>query len=514
MAVRTFAAIDVGSYELGMKIFEFPANSGMREIDYVRRSIELGTETYQRGKIGKEHMDEMCAVLNDFANIMKTYKIDDYKAYGTSAIRETKNTVVVAEQIKLRTGIKIEAISNSEQRFLHYKAAASKGDIFNNFISEGCAIVDIGGGSIQISLFENDALVTTQNIRLGVLRVADIMSTLNPSTKDARCILNEHIDNQLQIFAQLYLKDLNIKNIILIDDYISQALNGLNLESRTMTAEQFRNRADALNDMSSEQISKMYGLPEEANPFLPISVAIVERMLNITGAKKIWSPGVSLCDGMAYEYGQKEKLLKDPHNFENDIIECAKVISRRYCGNLERNAFMENVALLLFDATKKIHGMSKREKLLLRIATLLNDCGRYVSIDAGAECGYDIIMATEIIGLSHAEREIVANAVRFNKVDFKYYKELASQTLLTKSNYLKIVKLSALLRLADGICRSYRVKIEEVKCTLKDDELAVTVFAPENIELEKGFFYRKASLFEETFSIRPVIKHGKRRRGI
>lgn len=514
MAIRTFAAIDLGSYELGMKIFEFTSKGGMNEIDYVRRGIELGTDTYQTGIISKEHMDEVCDVLSDFSEIMKTYRVEDYKAYGTSAIRETKNTVIVTEQIKLRTGIKVDVLSNSEQRFLHYKAAASKGEIFNDFISEGCAIVDIGGGSIQISLFHNDALVTTQNIRLGVLRIMDMLSKLNPATKDVDGVLNELIDNQLQLFAQLYLKNLNIKNIILIDDYISQTLYHLKSTDKVMSTEVFDKTFGDVRSMNAEQIARKYEIAEESASYLPIAVAIVSRVLAITKAQKVWSPGVSLCDGMAYEYGIKQNLLKDSHDFENDIIECAIVTNKRYRGNTDRNKLMEKTACDLFDATKKIHGMSRRDRLLLRIAALLNDCGRYVSIDAGAECGYAIIMATEMIGLSHAEREIVANIVRFNKVDFKYYNELASQTLLTRSNYLKIAKLSALLRMADGICRSYKVKCQEVKYALKDDLLTITVFADEDIELEKGFFGGKSQLFEETFSIRTVIKNGKRRKGL
>lgn len=509
MTVRTFAAIDVGSYELGMKIFEFTSKGGMKEIDYIRRSIDLGTQTYQSGKISRENMDELCKVLSDFSSIMKMYKVDAYKAYGTSAIRETKNTLVITEQIKLRTGIKIDVLSNSEQRFLHYKAAASKGEIFGNFIREGCAIVDIGGGSIQISLFDNESLVTTQNMRLGVLRTMDTLSKLKPTTKDMDHVLSELIDNQLDIFANLYLEGRDIKNIILIDDYISMLLD--NSDNRMFKAKYFIEKAKELRHMNAAQIAKMYKVPEESAAYLMPAVALVKRVLRITGAENIWSPGVSLCDGMAYEYGQKENLLCEDHDFENDIIECATVMSKRYRGNEARNKLIENVAMQLFDATKKIHGMTKREKLLLRIVALLNDCGRYISIDAGAECGYDIIMATEMIGLSHAEREIVANVVRFNKVEFRYYNDLAAQTLLTKNNYLRIVKLSALFRLADGVCRSYNNKINDVKYTLKGDELIISVNSNESIELEQGFFDRKASLFEEAFSITPVLKIGKSR---
>ena len=507
MAVRMFAAIDVGSYELGMKIFEFSNKGGMKEIDSIRHSIELGTDTYQTGLIDMDHMDELCDVLSDFSSIMKSYKVDDYKAYGTSAIRETKNTEIVREQIKLRTGIRVDVLSNSEQRFLHYKAAAIKGSRFDEFIREGCAIVDIGGGSIQISLFDNDALVTTQNIRLGVLRAQDMLAALQPKTRDVEGILKELIDNQLQVFKKLYLKGRTIKNLILIDDYISAMLYHMGSKDRSFTSDRFRRITDEMKTMSPGDIARTYGISEETVPLLLPAVVLISRVLKITKAENIWSPGVSLCDGMAYEYAEKEKLVHYRHDFENDIIACAKVMSKRYLGNEERNELIEKVACDLFDATRKIHGMGRRDKLLLRITSLLNDCGRYISIEAGAECGYEIIMATEMIGLSHAEREIVANIVRFNKMQFKYYDELAMVSLIDKASYLKIAKLSALFRISDGVCRSYRTKVNDVRFSVKGNELVINVYTVDDINLEQGFFFRKASLFEEVFSIKPVLKY-------
>ena len=506
MAVRTFAAIDVGSYELGMKIFEFTNKGGMKEIDSIRHSIELGTDTYQNGIISTSRMDELCDVLSDFSSIMKSYKVDDYRAYGTSAIRETKNTTIVTEQIKLRTGIRLDVLSNSEQRFLHYKAAALKGSRFEEFIREGCAIADVGGGSIQISLFDNDALVTTQNIRLGVLRAMDMLAALQPRTRDIESILRELIDNQLQVFKKLYLKGRTIKNLILIDDYISAMLYHMGSKDRSFTAERFKEMYSKMRSTSKEEISGMYGLDEETVPLLLPAVSIVSRIIRITKAENIWSPGVSLCDGMAYEYAEKEKLVHYRHDFENDIIECAKAMSKRYQGNEERNELIERVVVDLFDDTRKIHGMGKRDKLLLRIASILSDCGRYISIEAGAECGYDIIMATEIIGLSHTEREIVANIVRFNKMQFMYYNEIAAQSMLDRASYSRIAKLSAMFRIADGICRSYRAKVNDVRFSVKGNELVINVYTVDDIDLEQGFFFRKASLFEEVFSIKPVLR--------
>ena len=141
MGIRTFAAIDVGSYELTIKIFEFSGKNSMREIDCVSKRLDLGSDTYAMGKISNEKMDELCRTLKDFSDIMKAYKVESYKAYGTSAIRETENSTIVLDRIAQRTGIKVEILSNSEQRFMGYKSVASKGEGFRKVIEIGRAHV-------------------------------------------------------------------------------------------------------------------------------------------------------------------------------------------------------------------------------------------------------------------------------------------------------------------------------------------------------------------------------------
>lgn len=507
--MKTFAAIDVGSYEVAMKIFELSASRGIKQIDHIRHRIELGTDTYHTGKVSPARMDELCDVLSKFEKIMKSYKVDAYKAYGTSAIRETDNTTVVIEQIKLRTGIKVDVLSNSEQRFMHYKAVASRGAIFEEMMKRSCAIVDIGGGSIQISLFEKDALVTTQNIRLGVLRVKDMLSSLRARTIDYVQLLGELIDNQLESFKSLYLDDRKICNIIVVDDYISRAMKSLRCQDDIVSYREFKELIGKYRNKPVEYITGSMGIDEESAVLLPQSIVLIDKIADMMGASTLWVPGVCLSDGIAYEYAENNKLLSVSHDFEGDIMAAAEVLCRRYGGNIERNRLVEEVALSIYDDTRKIHKMGKRERLLLRIAAMLSDCGKYISLEAAAECGYEIIMATEMIGLSHVEREIIANVVRYNKVAFEYYKDRATQTLLDKDAYLIVAKLTAIFRVADGICRSYRIKLKGIKTSVKDGEFIISIDSDEDFSLEKGFFYRKSDLFEEVFALKPVIRNRK-----
>lgn len=95
------------------------------------------------------------------------------------------------------------------------------------------------------------------------------------------------------------------------------------------------------------------------------------------------------------------------HDFDADVISAARNLSARYMSYSPHIDALTQMATLIFDTMKKIHGLGKRERLLLQVAAILHDCGKYISLANGPLCSYDIIMASEIIGLTHMEREIV-----------------------------------------------------------------------------------------------------------
>ena len=503
MNIQTFAAIDIGSFELTMKIYEFSGKNPMREVDYISRRLDLGTDTYSRGKISNDKMDELCRTLNEFRDIMKTYRVEEYHVCATSAIRETENITIVQDQIAQRTGMNIEVLSNSEQRFLDYKAVAARGEAFRRIIQEKTAILDIGGGSIQLSLFENEKLVSTQNLRLGVLRIYEFLNRYAQKSSQYENIIDEMAMAQLEIYKKLYLKDREIKNLIVIDDYISPiALRRArgDVSKTVISTEEFATILEQLKNKSF--------FTEESTPLIFISAVLINRIAELMEAKSIWMPGASLCDGMAYEYAEKMKMFQGEHDFEEDIIACAMNISKRYMGSRKRAETLENISITIFDAMKKIHGLKKRERLYLRLAAILHDCGKYISMVNIGETSYQIIMATEIIGLSHTEREIVANVVRFNHSPFVYYGQQTTRGL-DRDAYMIVAKLTAILRLASGMDRSHKQKLSGLKGTLKDNQLLLTIDIQEDITLEKGFFEDREEFFKEVFSIKPVLKQYK-----
>lgn len=509
MSCIMFAAIDVGSYEVNLKIYELSARKGIRVVNHVRHRMELGKDAYATGRIGTDLVDELCRVLLDFQRIMKEFGVEGYRACATSAIRETRNNLVLLDRIYLKTGIRLEVLSNSEQRFIGYKSIASNSERFQEIIEKGTAIVDVGGGSIQISLFDKDNLVTTQNIRLGTLRLRERLADVAERTVRYASVIEELLNNEMRTYRKLYLKDRNIRYMLLVGNYIEYINQYIHKdrEINQITKEEFITFYDEFIKKGQMAMASEMGISTENSSLLLPTLVIYKRLLEETGAENVVILGMDLGDGLAYDFAEKKKILKPKHNFENDIIEAARNIAKRYHTNKNHTLVMEKNALAIFDKLKSVHGLGRRERLLLQIAVLLHDCGKYINMAQSSECSYNIIMATEIIGLSHVEREIVANVIRFNSGDILPFEELAVSSILDRNEYMTIVKLTAILRVANALDRSHKQKIKDIRVNLKDNHtMQILVDTTEDLTLEQALFMEKSEFFEEVFSIRPILK--------
>ena len=172
MAIHTFAAIYIGSYEVSLKIFEISARKNIRKIDYIRSRIELGRDAYSRGVIGYELVEALCDTLEQFTKIMKEYQVDGYEAYAAAALRDVSNELFILDQIRIRTGLTVHVLSNSEHRFISYKSVAMRSE-FEEMIKTGAAVVDVGGGGMQITIFSKGKVITTQHLGLGTIRMQE-----------------------------------------------------------------------------------------------------------------------------------------------------------------------------------------------------------------------------------------------------------------------------------------------------------------------------------------------------
>lgn len=506
MAYQMFAAINVGSSDISMKIFEITAKWGFREIDCISHILELGSDTYRLGYVGNEKINELCDCLMKFKNKMKEYDCKEYRAYATSAIREASNSLLIIEQIELRTGIKVEILSNSEHRFMMLKGCASTMKDFDEITSKNTALLDMGAGSIQISLFEKQLLTATQNIKIGSIRVRDMMSGIESRVTNGDEVIEEYVQNELSTFNTMYLGDKNIKNVIAIGDEI-QALQKIAPELKIknlLTKEQMDYIYEKILNASPQDLALHYGIPFERATLIRPAIIVYRILVETTKADEVFLHDINLCDGIVADYMDTTRKYAIGRKFEEDILASALAMAKRYKSNKTHVMYVSNLALAIFDAMKKQHGMNRTQRLQLEIACILHDCGKFINMQNVANNSYNIIMSTEMVGLSHKEREEVANAVRYNTMYLPAYQYVKDS--LGDASYTTVAKLTAILRVANALDRSHKQKVEKFNMQVKDKKLIIVVDTINNITLESGLFKEKADFFEQIYGIRPVLK--------
>lgn len=506
MGISPYAAIVIGSKNMLMKVYEISGGKGFRTVDEIRYEYELGKEAYFTRKITFAQIEEICNVLMEFQQRMREYAITEFRCYATSAIRNAKNQVSVLNQIKIRTGVDVIMLSNSELRFLMYKGIQVLDIDFNKIIEKNTAILDIGSGSVQVSLFDKQALYMTQNLDIGTVKVRGFLESVENNVLDYISVLEEYIQYEFDMFKSGYLKDKDIKNVIAIGDEIKN-INRLIPElhlTDTMSYEQILYIYKKIKKASYQDIALKYGLSiEDARMVLP-SVLIYKTFLERSKADTVYICATNLCDGSVVDYAQETKKIKLSHDFYQDIVASAKYIGKRYRYSKVHAQYITDLALEIFDKTKKFHGLIQRDRLILEISAILHDIGKYVNLNDPGKNGYQLIMSTEIMGLSHREREEVANIVLYNTQELPDTDEL--DTAFWREEYLRIAKLSSILRLANALDRGHKQKLEKCSMTRKGKELIISLETNQDITLEITRFSKKAETFSEFTGITPVLK--------
>ena len=505
MKICTFAATYIGSSEVSLKIYEISPKRGIKEIDYIRSRIDLGKDAYTTGKIGYELVEALCNTLADYKKIMDTYKVDAYEVYAASVLRDTQNMLFILDQIRIRTGLQVRILSNSEHRFMSYKAIAMYEE-FEKLVQKGAAFVDIGGGSMQGTVFTSGKVVTTQHLALGTMKIREQLERRSANIKQYEQQIEELVYKELEVFKSLYMENVKIKYLIITGEYTSELVHkiGKKQDDNTVEAIKVTSYLKHFVDRSAEEITEELNLPSEYDALLIPYMMILKCMANGIGAERIWAPGTNVSDGIAYDYAQKMQLIKGAHDFNADILSAARGLAERYMSFMPHVEALMQMSDLIFDTTKKIHGLGRREKLLLEVSAILHDCGKFISIANGPQCSYDIIMASEIIGLSHKEREIVANVVLYRNHKLPPYEVLADR--LDRESYLLVAKLAAILNVANAMDRSHKQKFKNIKAVIKGKELVITIETEGDASLEKALFDTRAGNFEDIFSMKPVIK--------
>ena len=505
--MQTFGAIYIGTYEMSLRVYEVSTKKQYKELDFVRVGLDLEKDIQKYDKVSDKTIDVISDGLNGFKDVMDGYGVRDYVVNISPAIKFASNKIFLLEQIYNRTGMRIKALSNSEQKYLDL-FALTESDNYDQMAQEGIIIVDVGGNSLQITLVYEGEMITTQHVFVSSVKIKENLRHLDMATDSPETLIEAVVGKEINAFKQLFKEFINIKHLVIIGDYISDAIKKAEKKNndKTFTREKFLSAMDKVVKGRRKRVSsdslEYRNSDSLAESFIIIYYGIVQNLVT----EDVTVMGTTTHEGIFLNYCYENKVLKKNHNFEDDVRTECMHMAMRYRNDPVHDDAINMVAMEIFDATKKLHGLNKRDKLLLEVAVMLHDCGRFVGLEERAQSSYDIILASEIIGISHEERKIVANVAKYNRTDLPAFDEMQGISL---EAYIKIAKLAAIIKLAAALDSTSNQNVKAVKCTVKGDNLLVTVDTVADITIEKIDFNDRTELFEEVFNLKPVIKENR-----
>ncbi|MHC1720420.1 MAG: HD domain-containing protein [Clostridiaceae bacterium] len=503
------AAIELGPHALNMKIVEIGKNMDVKILENLRHPITLGQDTFATGKVSFETLTETCEILKGFNKLMADYKVKEYRAIATVAVREASNREYIVDQIRLKTGIKIEVIENSIERHYSFNAVKERLQNFEELRREGCIVADIGSGSIQVSILSSGNLEESLNIKMGALRIMKMLSVLEGRTLNFPKVMEEFITGKIDT-VNFFRYQKSFKNIVLIGGDV-RIINKLLLAARSdesrgyILKESFEKLYNEFLYKTDQYMKTELDLPQVSAEILLPTMMIFKKILEITKADKFYTPLVSPLDGLISGMCKTSLGFGGTAEDDKDIISQARSIAKRYQYDEAHSRDVEKKSLFLFDEMCKLHGLEKKERLLLQLAAILHDCGKFISLNSHYIHSYDIISASEILGISSRELEIIANIARYHSTMVPEQSH-PNFSKLDEQSKLITAKLTAIIRIADSLDRSHKQKIYEIKVSLDKDRLVIKAGTLEDALLEQWTFEDKAEFFKMVFGVVPELK--------
>ncbi len=501
---KTVAAIDVGSNALRMVVAEVLPDGTTNTLERLRRAVRLGQDTFRRGRLGSKSMRAAVSVLRDYKQTLELYRVELIRAVATSAVREAVNADTFLDQIFMATGLNIEVIATSEESRLNVSAVRQALGGALGAKNEDSLIADVGGGSTLLTVIKDGEIATSQSLRLGSIRLQEMLSTSEESSDRSGELLRYHIGNVVAT-AQGSLPLRNIKSFVGVGGDARFAADKIGKSTPSddlsrVSVEDFNKLVARCGRYSAEELARHYGLPFADAETLNPALLVYQILLRKTKAREIVVSRTSMRDGLLLELARHVTGQED-EDILAGVIQSAVTLAEKYRVDPEHARTVADLSLRIFDELLPEHGLGSRPRLLLRIAALLHEIGGFVSSQAHHKHGYYLIIHSEIFGLSPAEVRLVAHIARYHRRSVPKPSHLDYMSLPRESRVV-VNKLAAILRVADAMSRGRVHRKSKFEFQRGDDEFIITIPGVSDLILEQRAIANKGDLFEDVYGMR------------
>ncbi len=497
-------AIDIGSNAIRFYVVETGGGSPYRVIENLREPIRLGGDVFLTGRIREENLRRAEAAFRRFRLLLKSHGVQTVRAVATCATREASNADLLLSRLERASGIRIEVINGDEEARLIAQAVGKKIPLAR----KSALIVDLGGGSVEITFVENGRITSTDSHNFGAVRLLDMLSSAEDDVRSGGQLLNEYMELiSLKLSrrgngrrASLFIATGgNIESIAAIPDVGAEPHPEYE-DTVRIKAGNLRRLMEELSGMSLKSRMERFGLREDRADVILPACFVYHRIAELNGSEEILVPRVSLKDGVVQEILEQQKGAEHFLDLREQVgVSCRGLIAR-YKLDLKHSEKVADLAMQLYDGTESLHGYGKQERIYLEAAALLHDIGYFISMQKHHKHSHYIIANTEIVGLSPTERLVVAGVARYHRKAIPGAHHPEIETLPKREREI-VWALSSILRIADALDKEHVGAIRSIDCRLENGSLVLRAASRKSCRLEALGIKNNASMFREHFGV-------------
>jgi exopolyphosphatase/guanosine-5'-triphosphate,3'-diphosphate pyrophosphatase len=459
----TFAAIDIGSNSCRLKIARVAAHQ-LKTLHEDREVTRLGASVFECGLLSPQAMAATLQALKRFQRAVQARGVDQIRVVATSAMRDARNGPVFQAMVKAETGWEMEVISGLEEaRLIHLGVMGSGEGQAELEFEPGAAgrvlLVDLGGGSCEITLSEHKRIQETVSVPLGAVRLTEEFLPADPAPAEGLARMRQLIARELRQ-AQSRIRPENVTQVIgtsgtaaALSEAIAAEANGatrkagkplgkskkksagksagkaiqaLAVSQAPLVASaagpaagmvptrEVRKLADALVPMTLAERMAVEGIgPRRAEIIVAGALAFAELLESLGLPGFCYSP-LGLRDGiLAQMLAEQDARAAAHREFEQQRWESVLATARRYGVDLRHAEPVRAHALQLYRALQALHQLPPEYESWLAAAAMLRDTGKFINYQGHHRHTQYVVSSSEIYGYTPLQRTLVSAIARY-----------------------------------------------------------------------------------------------------
>ncbi len=427
----TFAAIDIGSNSCRLKIAKVQAHR-LKTLAEDREVTRLGGSVFDAGLISPEAMAATLRALKRFQRSVQAHGVDRIRVAATSAMRDARNAAAFQAWVKAETGWNMEIISGLEEgRLIHLGVTGGEQGAGGRVL-----LLDLGGGSCELTLSEHKRIKETVSLPLGAVRLTEQFLSTDPPTRDGLMRMRQLIARELRR-AHRRIQPGRVSVVIatsgtaaaLSAAFLAGAKNGKSGGKKSgkisaarrsailagmVTTRAVRKLANKLAKMSLPQRETVPGIgPRRAEIIVAGTQVIAEILESFALPGFRYSP-LGLRDGiLAQMLAEQDARAKAHREFEHERWESVLATARRYGVDRRQAEPVRAHTVQLFRELKTVHQLSPEYESWLAAAAMLRDTGKFINHQGHHRHTQYIVSSSEIYGYTQLQRTLVSAISRY-----------------------------------------------------------------------------------------------------